>query len=81
METYRPGPGVTIAMELKLRGVLTMHRSNNGRRCNMRFPKHHAERMVAMCVDTYRIERKGTLLLDQLSLFKSYDNIRIISQY
>ena len=61
----RPGPGFPIAMEFRLTSILKMHLSYNGQRCNIRFPKNHAERMLNSSlrhsVDTDRIERKAAL--------------------
>jgi hypothetical protein len=60
-------------MELRLTSVLTMHLSYNGRKCNMHFPKHHAERMFAKCiveafVETEKIERKKRKHCSQISV-------------
>lgn len=38
----QPGPGFPIAMELRLKNVLTMHHKNNGQRRHTSFPKRHA---------------------------------------
>lgn len=65
-----PGPSFPIAMGLGLRSVLTMHLFYKGRRCNMGFPKHHAEMLSVSLehVDTDRIKRRGALYFLQSNL-------------
>ena len=64
---YNPGPGFPIALEFRFTSVLITHLSCNSRRCNMRSPKHHAERAFAKCVgQRVDTERKGSAALGPL---------------
>lgn len=67
------------------RSVLMMPHSYNGRRCNVRFSKQHAEwtfakSIVRPCVDTDRTKTKAALLSNKCSPFKSYSKILMMDQ-